>query len=248
MENRILAKVKGKEISLLDVENFIQRLEPQTADQYRNEEGIKHVLNELINQELFLSDAIERKLDETDAFKQEIAKAREFILTQLNINSVMSATKLEDDDVRSHFNEDPTKFGKKETADTSHILVDSEELCLELRDKIISEELSFEETAKQHSSCPSNEHGGTLGSYERGQMVPEYDNVAFKMKVNEISMPVKTQFGYHLIKLNSKTQGEKPVFDKVKDQVKNDLHTKLQRETYLAKVNEMRKKFLVEML
>ncbi|MDP8219763.1 MAG: peptidylprolyl isomerase [Candidatus Stygibacter frigidus] len=248
MENRILAKVNGKEISLLDVENFIQRLEPQTAAQYKNEEGIKHVLNELINQELFLNDAIERKLDETEPFKQEMAKAKEFILTQLNINSVMAATKLKDDDVRNHFNEDPTKFGKKETADTSHILVESEEQCLELRDKIVSEEISFEYAAKQHSTCPSNERGGTLGSYERGQMVPEYDNVAFNLKVNEISMPVKTQFGYHLIKLNSKPPGEKPVFDKVKDKVKNDLRSKLQRETYLAKVNEMRKKFLVEML
>ncbi len=58
---------------------------------------------------------------------------------------------------------------------------------------------------------------------------------------------VKTQFGYHLIKLNSKTESEKPVFDKVKDKVKKDLSSQLQRETYLAKVNEMRKKFLVEM-
>ena len=224
MENRILAKVNGKEISLLDVENFIQRLEPQTAAQYRNEEGIKHVLKELINQELFLSDAIERKLDETDTFKQELDKARDFILTQLNINSIMAATRLDDADVRAHFNQDPTKFGKKETADTSHILVESEELCLELRDKIINEEISFEEAAKQHSTCPSNERGGTLGSYERGQMVPEYDNVAFTLAINEISIPVKTQFGYHLIKLNSKTEGEKPVFDKVKDKVKNDLY------------------------
>jgi len=248
MENRILAKVNGKEISLLDVENFIQRLEPQTAAQYRNEEGIKHVLKELINQELFLSDANERKLDETDAFKQELDKARDFILTQLNINSIMAATRLDDADVRAYFNQDPTKFGEKETADTSHILVESEELCLELRNKIVSEEISFEDAAKQHSTCPSNERGGTLGSYERGQMVPEYDNVAFTLAINEISIPVKTEFGYHLIKLNSKTEGEKPVFDKVKDKVKNDLSSQLQREAYLAKVNEMRKKFLVEML
>ena len=247
MENRILAKVNGKEISLLDVENFIQRLEPQTAAQYRNEEGIKHVLNELINQELFLNDAIERKLDETESYQQEMAKARDFILTQLNINSVMAATKINNDDLRAHFNQDPTKFGKKETADTSHILVDSEELCLELRNKIVSEEISFEDAAKQHSTCPSNERGGTLGSYERGQMVPEYDNIAFTLAINEISIPVKTQFGYHLIKLNSKTESEKPVFDKVKDKVKKDLSSQLQRETYLAKVNEMRKKFLVEM-
>jgi len=248
MENRILAKVNGKEISLLDVENFIQRLEPQTAAQYRNEEGIKHVLKELINQELFLSDANERKLDETDVFKQELDKARDFILTQLNINSIMAATRLDDADVRAYFNQDPTKFGEKETADTSHILVESEELCLELRNKIVSEEISFEDAAKQHSTCPSNERGGTLGSYERGQMVPEYDNVAFTLAINEISIPVKTEFGYHLIKLNSKTEGEKPVFDKVKDKVKNDLSSQLQREAYLAKVNEMRKKFLVEML
>jgi peptidyl-prolyl cis-trans isomerase C len=248
MENKILAKVNDKEISLLNVNDFIAKLEPQTAEQYKSEEGIKHVLNELINQELFLSDAVERKLDETDGYRQELAKARDFILTQMNINATIAVKKVTDTEVKALFEQEPAKFGTQAMADTSHILVDNEELCQQLRSQIVNNEISFEDAATKHSSCPSNERGGNLGSYEKGQMVPEYDNVTFSLEIDEISQPVKTQFGYHLIKLNSKTEAQNAEFDQVKDQVQKELVTNRQRETYLTKINQMRKKFLVEIL
>ena len=248
MENRILAKVNGKQISMMDVESFIQKLEPQTAAQYKSEEGIKHVLNELINQEQFLSDAVERKLDDTESYRQEMAKARDFILTQMNINDTIAVKNVTEAEVKALFDQDPAKFGTQAMADTSHILVDNEELCLQLRNQIVNNEISFEDAAKKHSTCPSNERGGNLGSYAKGQMVSEYDNATFSMEIDEISQPVKTQFGYHIIKLNSKTEGQNAEFEQVKDQVQKELVTNRQRETYLSKINQMRKKFLVEML
>ena len=59
--------------------------------------------------------------------------------------------------------------------------------------------MSFEEAAQKYSKCPSAAQGGSLGSFTRGRMVPEFEEAAFQLKVGEISEPVKTQFGYHLI-------------------------------------------------
>ena len=81
-----------------------------------------------------------------------------------------------------------------------HILVDSENLCLELKTKIQGGE-NFADLAKEHSSCPSGKDGGALGTFGKGAMVPEFDEVVFSAPVGEVQGPVKTQFGYHLIEV-----------------------------------------------
>jgi len=90
------------------------------------------------------------------------------------------------------------------SATARHILVDTEELCQELKDKIANGE-DFAKLAQQHSSCPSGRSGGDLGSFGPGQMVPEFDRVVFSATVNEVQGPVKTQFGYHLLEVTSRT-------------------------------------------
>lgn len=80
-----------------------------------------------------------------------------------------------------------------------HILVDQEHEAQDLLKKIDDGE-SFENLAKDYSKCPSGQNGGNLGEFGRGQMVPEFEKAAFELEVGNISEPIKTQFGYHLIK------------------------------------------------
>ncbi|MDP6876101.1 MAG: peptidylprolyl isomerase [Alphaproteobacteria bacterium] len=89
-------------------------------------------------------------------------------------------------------------------ATARHILVDSEAFCQELKSKI-AEGGDFAELAREHSSCPSGASGGDLGSFGPGQMVAEFDQVVFSADVNEVQGPVKTQFGYHLLEVTSRT-------------------------------------------
>ena len=84
-------------------------------------------------------------------------------------------------------------------ASARHILVKTQDKCVEIKEKIASGETSFEEMAKQHSECPSGAAGGNLGSFSQGQMVPEFDNVVFSKELDTVHGPVRTQFGYHLI-------------------------------------------------
>ncbi len=82
----------------------------------------------------------------------------------------------------------------------SHILVTNEQFCKELIGKLKAGS-SFEDLAKQFSKCPSGKKsGGDLGSFGKGQMVAQFENAAMKLKVGELSGPVKTPFGYHIIK------------------------------------------------
>ena len=89
-------------------------------------------------------------------------------------------------------------------ASARHILVKTEEECNELKNQIENGS-DFGEIAKEHSLCPSGQKGGELGQFSPGQMVSEFDTVVFNEEVNKVHGPVKTQFGYHLIEITSRT-------------------------------------------
>ncbi len=86
-----------------------------------------------------------------------------------------------------------------------HLLVETEAQCEELKQQIEAG-ADFAEVAKQHSSCPSGRQGGDLGEFGRGQMVPEFDQVVFSGELNKVHGPVKTQFGYHLLEITSRSE------------------------------------------
>ena len=90
------------------------------------------------------------------------------------------------------------------SASARHILVNSEEECLTLK-KEIADGTDFAESAKKHSKCPSGAEGGALGEFHPGQMVPEFDKVVFNEEIGKVHGPIKTQFGYHLIEITSRT-------------------------------------------
>lgn len=89
-------------------------------------------------------------------------------------------------------------------ATARHILVSTEEQCEALKTQIAGGE-DFADLAKEHSSCPSGRNGGDLGQFGPGQMVPEFDKVVFSADVNTVQGPVKTQFGYHLLEVTSRS-------------------------------------------
>lgn len=89
-------------------------------------------------------------------------------------------------------------------ASARHILVDTEEKCLDLK-KQIESGADFAEIAKLHSQCPSGRRGGDLGEFRPGQMVKEFDEVVFSASLHQVHGPVKTQFGYHLLEITNRS-------------------------------------------
>ena len=90
-------------------------------------------------------------------------------------------------------------------ASARHILVDNESQCQDLK-KQIEDGADFADLAREHSSCPSGQKGGGLGEFGPGQMVKEFDEVVFSGDLNTVHGPVKTQFGYHLLEITSRTE------------------------------------------
>ncbi|MDZ7644553.1 MAG: peptidylprolyl isomerase [Woeseiaceae bacterium] len=89
-------------------------------------------------------------------------------------------------------------------ATARHILVETEQQCRDLKDEIDGG-ADFTDLAKQHSSCPSGQQGGELGEFGPGMMVKEFDDIVFSAEVNTVQGPVKTQFGYHLLEVTSRS-------------------------------------------
>lgn len=92
------------------------------------------------------------------------------------------------------------------TATASHILVKSELLAVTLLEQLTEDGADFEELAKEHSTCPSRKRGGSLGTFPPGQMVAEFDKVAFSAPLNKVQGPVKSRFGYHLILVSDRSE------------------------------------------
>ncbi len=116
MEKKVLATVGEKEITNIDIENALKSLDPYQAMQFKTEEGKKHLLNDLVNQELFFLDAKEEKLDEEEIFKLEMKKIEENVLKQFAINKVLSSVNVTEDEKVKFFEANKSSFSKPESA------------------------------------------------------------------------------------------------------------------------------------
>lgn len=246
--SKILATVNGIAITEDEVNDLIAALGPR-GQSYNNPEGRKAVLSQVIASKLMLIDARANLYETEPAFKAELARLRENLLISYATEKAVSSVSVSDKEVEEYYESHKDRFMNDETVNASHILVDSEELALELLGKIKSGEMTFEDAARQHSSCPSGQNGGNLGDFGKGQMVPEFDVAVFAMEVGEISdAPVKTQFGYHLIKLNAKNPAQTIPLSEIAGEIKEAMLSEKRREAYERKLNQLRILYPVEIM
>ena len=243
-DKKILATVGDKEISEQDVNQVLSGFDPEKAAHFGTEMGKKQILDDLIAQELIYLDAIKNGLDKNEAFVKEAKRIHDDFLKQFAILKLLKGITVTEDELTSFYDGNKYIFTESETVKASHILVNDERQAREIADEI-NGGLSFEEAATKYSHCPTNVVGGDLGYFERGKMVPEFETAAFNMKIGEISDPVKTDFGYHIIKLVDKKQGSVKTFDEVKVQLKQQLTITKQQQVYVDKANELRKEYEV---
>lgn len=244
-ENKVLATVNGKEITDKEVYNFLNQLAPQTAAQFNTPEGINKLATELVNQELLYLEAVEDGLDKEENFKSQLESVKENVLKQYAINKLFENISVSEEEIQNFYNENKEYFKTPESARASHVLVDDEEKAKEILEEI-NNGLSFEDAATKYSSCPSKQNGGDLGEFTRGKMVPEFEEAAFAMEEGEISEPVKSQFGYHIIKLSSKKESRISALEEVKNQINQQLVMMKQQEKYLNKAEELKDKYDVK--
>ena len=236
---RPLASVNGKPITSTDVDNFIMAM-GRNGQAYNNPQGRAAVLEQLIAQRLFLLDAQRNLLEREPAFKEQLAALKEQLLMEYAITKCVEGVQVKEEEVRAFYEEHKEEFVAGATVNASHILVDTEEQARQILESIKNGDITFEDAAKQYSSCPSSAEGGNLGDFAQGQMVPEFDAAVFSMEVGELSAPVKTQFGYHLIKLNAKNEAEVVTYEDIRQELYANLMQQKQQAAYQSKINQLK--------
>ena len=247
MAEKILATVGGLAVTEKEVSDFIAGL-GQRGQAYNTSEGRRAVLEQLISNKLLLLDARRNLYEAETAFREELNKMKDNLLISYAGEKAISSVSVTDAEVKDYYEQNKESFNSGETVNASHILVDSEKKAYEIYEKIESGELTFEDAAKEYSSCPSKNAGGCLGDFGRGQMVPEFDTAVFEMQVGEITKaPVKTQFGYHLIKLNSKKESTIAELSEIEGELRAMLLNEKRRKAYESKINQLKIMYPVDM-
>ena len=236
-ENKVLAKVNGKEILLSDVYNLMSAMPDR--DRFNNEEGVKALADELVNQELILEDAKKREIDKEKQFQDELDLVKDNMLKNYAMQKILNQVQISDKELIDYYKENKDSLFNSSTYTASHILVDSLDKAKEVLEEI-NNGLDFADAAKKYSIDPSKENGGSLGTFPKGVMVKEFQDGLDSIEVGQISKPVKSQFGYHIIKLDGKKE-EDNSFEKIKDQVKATYEMKKRQEKYLEVVNQLLK-------
>jgi len=244
-EDKVLAQVNGEVITEEDIEMVIQNANPQQAQQLHTEQGRQRLLDQLINQKLFYLDALEQGLADNEEFKESLERVQNNLLSQFAIKNLLENVAVDENEVEDFYNENKDRFKKPESIQASHILVKEEEKAEEILEEL-EEGLAFAEAAKKYSTCPSKAKGGDLGDFTRGKMVPEFEQAAFAMEEGEVSSePVKTQFGYHIIKVTAKNEPASSSLEEVRAQIEQQLVSMKQNQLYQGKTEELKEKYTV---
>ncbi|MFP4687826.1 MAG: peptidylprolyl isomerase [bacterium] len=178
---------------------------------------------------------------------------KEMLLIQKLMEEEIGEIEISDQEARQHFDDNKEQYVQEEQVKARHILIGTEETSEsdaeaqinQLKDEITDAD-DFIAMAEEHSDCPSSERGGDLGYFSRGQMVPEFEEVAFDAEDGEIVGPVQTQFGVHLILVEDHREAEQQQFEDVKEEIINRLSQQRQQEKAQQVVEKLREERDIE--
>ena len=237
-ENELLAEVNGKKIYEDDVFHLLAGIEDK--QRFNSKEGFNILTDELVNQELILQNAKENNFDQEEEFTERLEEVKNDMLKNYAMHKIFNEVIINDDEVLDYYNKNKDTLFSPTTYTASHILLEDENEAKKILGEI-ENGLDFAQAAKKYSIDPSKDNGGSLGTFPKGVMVAEFQEGLDKLSVGEVSEPVKSQFGYHLIKLDDKKVNEQN-FEDIKDNVRSTYEMIKRQEKYLELVNDLYKK------
>ncbi len=185
--------------------------------------------------------------DSLEAYKEAFLQSNEkqFLLGELQ-NAILDPLTVNIQDVEAYYNENIEQYNYEAEIRASHILLETEEKALEVLDKI-NNGADFAELAREYSTGPSGEKGGDLGFFgQNSNMDKDFKDAAFALELNKVSEPIKTQFGYHLIKVTEMKEAGTTTFEEAKDTINEQLLSAKKQEKWNEFVTELREKAEIE--
>lgn len=241
-DTSVLAEGSGVKITKEAFEERIKRLPEWAKNRFQTEEGKKNFLKELIKEELLF---LEAKKQGFNKEAEVVAKLEEFErMTLINLllkKEIEEKGTPSEEEIREYYDKNPDEFKIGFGISVKHILVETKKEAEDILIRIQKGE-SFSNLAKELSKDPgSAKSGGDLGFIGPGMMLPEFEKVAFNLKIGVISNPVKTQFGYHIIQVMEKKEGKLRDFEEVKEEVKKRLAMNKQRNLFTSLIEKLEK-------
>jgi peptidyl-prolyl cis-trans isomerase C len=234
----VVAKVNGVEIHESDLtmaEEDMGREAQQLPPDQKREQMVAYIADVI----LAAKAAEDKKVGEQKGFKNRITFIRNKLLMETLLQDVGKAA-VTPDAMKKVYEEAKKQMGGEQEVRARHILVPTEDEAKAVLAEV-KKGTDFAELARQKSKDPgAAAEGGDLGYFTKDQMVPEFAAVAFALEKGQVSDPVKTQFGWHIIKVEDKRTKPVPEFDKVKDQIETYVERRAQAE-FIGKLRESAK-------
>ncbi len=217
--NPVVAKVGSSEVTRGEVLEFITSL-PEQVKQMPLQNLFPMARDQVVNNLIISEKAKSANLDGDEEVQKMVNQAKDQIVRGVYVERQVKAA-ITDADLQKAYDELKAELAKVEETKARHILVDTEEKAREAIKKLEGG-AKFEDLVQEYSSGPSKENGGEVGYFAKSEMVPEFAEAAFALGVGQVSKdPVKTQFGYHVIKVEDRRSRPAPAFDDVKPQLES---------------------------
>lgn len=242
-QDKILATVGNKFITLHDFKQKLSKL--PSYYQGMAEKNKKTLFEDMIVESLFLEDAVRKGIDRDKEVRDIINEARKkIIIAKFVKTEVDDKIKISEEEMKKYYEEHKDEFRKPEMWRASHILVASEGEAKDVQAAIAGGK-SFQDLAREKSIDATASRGGDVGYFRKGQVVQEFENACFELKVGDVSPIVHTQFGYHIIKLTDKKPETVRPFEEAKPMLENELRIKERNDLFDKLVIDLKDKYRV---
>jgi peptidyl-prolyl cis-trans isomerase C len=219
-EDKVVAIVNGHEIRVSEVQMATDDIIGQLPDM-PPKVRYPYVIEYLIERHLLAQYAVKEGIADTEEYKRRLALYQAKALRDAYFFQKIRPMVTEEE-IRKVYDDEAAKLQQTERVRARHILVGSEKEAEDILARLAKGE-KFEDLAKQFSLDGSKDYGGDLGYFTQPEMVPEFSKAAFALKVGETSQPIKTDFGWHVIRLEDRKQGAAQPYDQVKSAIRNVL-------------------------
>jgi len=243
----VLATVNGSTITSADFDREVKALPEYIRGMADTPQGKKELIDTLVMRELILQQAAKEGLDKGKEIDEKLAELKKRIVVDTYLKKkVETDAKISDEELKKFYDQNLDKFKSGEQVKASHILVKSEQEAKDILAQLKGG-ASFEELAKAKSADTSASKGGDLGWFGKGNMVPAFEKAAFALKEGQLSGIVKSEFGFHIIKLTGKRAAGTRSFDEVKEQITAALMPSKQQQIFMQLKEDLKKGAKIEL-